>query len=188
MAAWIQERSQIMSNIISPTLGMSLSDLDVLVVDDSAKMRHLVRVILQSFGVATIRQARDGTAALAEINARCPSVIISDWEMAPMNGLEFIHQVRSVFREPLCLVPIIVLTGHASKPLIQKAFDAGATQLLVKPVTPANVLQRLNWVLDDDRPFKRVGNIYRQDMPIDRPQNGPAIVPEAQSDEIWALD
>ena len=177
-----------MPNIISPTLGMSLSDLDVLVVDDNAKMRHLIRVILQSFGVANIRQARDGTAALAEIDARCPSVIMSDWEMEPMNGLEFIHEVRSVFREPLCFVPIIVLTGHASKPLIEKAFDAGATQLLVKPVTPANVLQRLNWVLEDDRPFRRVGNIYRQDMPIERSHSGSAVPPAAQSDEIWALD
>lgn len=188
MGTWVQERSQVMPNIISPTLGMSLSDLDVLVVDDNAKMRHLIRVILQSFGVANIRQARDGTAALAEIDARCPSVIMSDWEMEPMNGLEFIHEVRSVFREPLCFVPIIVLTGHASKPLIEKAFDAGATQLLVKPVTPANVLQRLNWVLEDDRPFQRVGNIYRQDMPIERSHSGSAVPPAAQSDEIWALD
>ena len=188
MASWIQERSPIMSNILSPTLGMSLSDLDVLVVDDNAKMRHLIRIILQSFGVANIRQARDGPAALAEINSKCPSIIISDWEMEPMNGLEFLQSVRSVFRDPLCLVPIIVLTGHASKPLIKKAFDAGATQLLVKPVTPANVLQRVNWVLEDDRPFMRVGNIYRQDMSIERSQGTSDAPPAAQSDEIWALD
>ena len=188
MASWIQERSQIMQNIISPTLGMSLSDLDVLIVDDSAKMRHLVRVILQSFGVANIRQARDGTAGLAEIDSKCPSIVISDWEMEPMNGLEFIQSVRSVFREPLCFVPIIVLTGHASKPLIAKAFEAGATQLLVKPVTPANLLQRVNWVLQDERPFRRVGKIYRQDMPNERSHSGPGVPPAAQSDEIWALD
>ena len=188
MASWIQERSQIMSNIMSPALGMSLSDLDVLVVDDNAKMRNLVRVILQSFGVTKIRQARDGTAGLAEIDSACPSIIISDWEMEPMNGLEFIQAVRSAFRDPLCFVPIIVLTGHASKPLIEKAFDAGATQLLVKPVTPANVLQRLNWVLEDDRPFKRAGQIYRQGMPIERPHGVAAAPLAAQSDEIWALD
>ena len=178
-----------MSNVTSLALGMSLRDLDVLIVDDSAKMRYLVRVILQSFGLTRFRQASDGTTALAEIERTLPSLIISDWEMGPMNGFEFIQTVRSVSREPLCFVPIIVLTGHASKPLIQQAFAAGATQLLVKPVTPANLLQRLNWVLADARPFMRVGDIYRQQMTIDQPPPAAAgAVLDTQSDDVWSLD
>ena len=177
-----------MSNITSVALGMSLEDLDVLIVDDSAKMRYLVRVILQNFGVANIRQARDGSTALAELDHKLPTVIISDWEMAPMNGLEFIRAVRNANRDPLCFVPIIVLTGYASRPLIQQAFAAGATQLLVKPVTPANVLQRLNWVLEDDRPFKRDGNIYRQEIPSDLLHAEPAAARDTSSDDVWALD
>lgn len=177
-----------MSKLTSKALGMSLKDLDILIVDDNANMRLLVRTILRSFGLPDARQARDGTTALAELERRVPSLIISDWEMAPMNGLDFIKAVRKVGREPLCFVPIIVLTAHASRPLIEQAFACGATQMLVKPVTPANLLQRINWVLEDDRPFMQVGDIYRQEMRL--PKSPLAVTPPSGTapDKTWALD
>lgn len=178
-----------MSNITSNALGMALKDLDILVVDDNANMRLLVRTILRSFGLTDVRQARDGTTALAELDRRVPSLIISDWEMAPMNGHDFIHAVRRVGREPLCFVPIIVLTAHASRPLIEQAFACGATQLLVKPVTPANLLQRINWVLEDDRPFSQVGNIYRQEMGLPKAASkAPGASVKPQASKTWSLD
>jgi two-component system chemotaxis response regulator CheY len=164
-----------------------LKDLDILIVDDNANMRLLVRTILRSFGLTDARQARDGTTALAELERKVPSLIISDWEMAPMNGLDFIRAVRRVGREPLCFVPIIVLTAHASRPLIETAFANGATQLLVKPVTPANLLQRISWVLEDDRPFTKAGEIYRQEMRLPKP--APKLVPGSlRNGGTWALD
>ncbi len=178
-----------MAHITSNALGMALKDLDILVVDDNANMRLLVRTILRSFGLPNARQARDGTTALAELERRAPSLIISDWEMAPMNGHEFIHAVRQVGREPLCFVPIIVLTAHASRPLIEQAFACGATQLLVKPVTPANLLQRISWVLEDDRPFVRAGDIYRQEMGVPKAASKTAGGNgEPEERKIWTLD
>jgi CheY-like chemotaxis protein len=165
---------------------MSLKDLDILIVDDNANMRLLLRTILRSFGLPDVRQARDGTSGLAEIDRRRPSLIISDWEMAPMNGREFLRAVRRVGREPSCFVPIIVLTAHASRQIIEEAFDAGATQLLVKPVTPANLLQRIGWVLEDNRPFVRVGDIYRQEMRLTKRDAVP--VKKAPAADVWALD
>lgn len=178
-----------MSKITSNALGMALKDLDVLIVDDNANMRLLVRTILRSFGLPDVRQARDGTAALAELERRAPSLIITDWEMAPMNGHDFIHAVRRVGREPLCFVPIIVLTAHASRALIEQAFTYGATQLLVKPVTPANLLQRINWVLEDERPFVQAGDIYRQEMGVPKAASkgmGESVKPQER--KTWSLD
>ncbi|HEY4345814.1 MAG TPA: response regulator [Parvibaculum sp.] len=177
-----------MSQNVSTAFGMSMKDLDILIVDDNANMRLLVRTILRSFGLREARQARDGTTALAELDRKAPSIIISDWEMAPMNGLDFIRAVRRVGREPLCFVPIIVLTAHASRQLIQEAFDSGATQLLVKPVTPANLLQRIGWVLEDDRPFEQVGDIYRQEMRLPKAAQKPAPTAAPKSNQTWALD
>ncbi|MFZ3035233.1 MAG: response regulator [Parvibaculum sp.] len=178
-----------MSNITSPTLGMSLAELDVLIVDDNANMRLLVRTILRNFGIPVPRQARDGTTGLTELERRVPSLIISDWEMAPMNGLDFIRAVRRVGREPLCFVPIIVLTAHASRPLIAQAFACGATQMLVKPVTPVNLLQRINWVLADDRPFIRDGDIYRQEMRLSKsPLDISPNAGEPEAGKTWTLD
>jgi two-component system chemotaxis response regulator CheY len=177
-----------MSNLTSTALGMALKDLDILIVDDNANMRLLVRTILRSFGIPEARQARDGTTALAELERRIPSLIISDWEMAPMNGLDFLRAVRRIGREPVCFVPIIVLTAHASRQLIEQAFAAGATQLLVKPVTPANLLQRVNWVLEDSRPFMRAGDIYRQEMSLPKPALKLAPGSSTKPRNTWALD
>ncbi|MDO8421043.1 MAG: response regulator [Parvibaculum sp.] len=177
-----------MTEQTSTALGKPLKDLDILIVDDNANMRLLVRTILRSFGLQDARQARDGTTALAELERRIPSLIISDWEMAPMNGLDFIRAVRRVGREPLCFVPIIVLTAHASRQIIETAFAAGATQLLVKPVTPANLLQRVNWVLEDDRPFVKVDDIYRQEMRLPKPAPKLTSAPATKSNQTWALD
>lgn len=81
-----------------------------------------------------------------------------------MNGRDFITSVRAVGNEPVCFTPIIVLTGHASHSLIKEAFEIGATHLLVKPVTPASLLHRIEWVLNDAREFSVAGDIYRQPM------------------------
>lgn len=176
-----------MAQQISTAFGLPMKDLDVLIVDDNANMRLLLRTILRSFGLPEARQARDGTAGLAETDRRAPSLIISDWEMAPMNGREFLRAVRRVGREPLCFVPIIVLTAHASRQIIEEAFDAGATQLLVKPVTPANLLQRIGWVLEDDRPFERAGDIYRQALRFSRGAKSAAKT-AAMPTDVWSID
>ncbi|MEN6541032.1 response regulator [Parvibaculum sp.] len=176
-----------MTSHISTAFGVPLRRLDILIVDDSAQMQSLLRTILRGFGVAEMRQARDGTAALAEIALRAPTLIISDWEMAPMNGGEFLRHLRRVGGEPACFVPVIVLTAHASRDIIEEAFNQGATQLLVKPVTPANLLQRINWVLEDERPFEPVGGIWRQEMRlggVDRSKPAPARL----DPPVWTLD
>ena len=175
-----------MKQVVSTAFGLPLTGLDVLIVDDNANLRMLVRTILRSFGVRDIRQASDGTAALEEIDRLAPSLIISDWEMSPMNGREFLRATRRIGREPLCFIPVVVLTAHASRQIIEEAFDAGATQLLVKPVTPANLLQRINWVLEDDRPFVPCGDIYRQEMRIAGSTKMPANSEPAA--DVWAVD
>ncbi|HUD50862.1 response regulator [Parvibaculum sp.] len=172
---------------ISTAFGVSLKNLDILIVDDNANMRLLLRTILRSFGLQGVRQARDGTTGLAEIERRIPSLIISDWEMAPMNGADFMRAVRRVGREPSCFVPIVVLTAYASRDIVEAAFDQGATQLLVKPVTPANLLQRINWVLEDDRPFEKAGDIWRQEMRIARAKPQAQVSPR-RAGGVWSID
>lgn len=150
----------------SKAFGKELKDLRILLVDDNGSMRLLLRTMLNTFGITYLRQARDGTDGLTELEIYDIDLVISDWEMEPMNGREFITRVRAVGNEPMCFTPIIVLTGHASRSLIAEAFEIGATHLLVKPVTPASVLHRIEWVLNDEREFEVSGGIYRQPMII----------------------
>ncbi|MGB5950395.1 MAG: response regulator [Parvibaculum sp.] len=177
-----------MARLTSTAFGLEIRDLDILIVDDNAGMRQLLRTILRSFRPLNIRHARDGTAGLAEIERLMPSLIISDWEMEPMNGRDFMRAVRRIGHEPFCFIPIVVLTAHASRQIIEEAFDAGATQLLVKPVTPANLLQRIVWVLEDDRNFVRVGDIYRQEMRIAPQGQANRSRMRRRSSDVWSVD
>lgn len=154
----------------STAFGKELKSLNILMVEDNGSMRLLLRTMLNTFGVTNLRQARDGTDGLVEMQVYDIDLVISDWEMQPMNGREFISRIRSVRNEPYCFTPIIVLTGHASRSLVTEAFEIGATHLLVKPVTPSSLLHRIQWVLSDDREFEVAGGIYRQPMMIHETQ------------------
>lgn len=177
---------------ISTAYGRGIHDLDVLIVEDNATMRLLLRTLLHNFKVRDVRQARDGEEALRQLARQTPDLIISDWEMEPMNGREFLHQLRRTDNVPFCFIPVIILTAHASRTLINEAFDMGATHLLVKPVTPANLLNRIEWVLADNRQFESMGDIYRQPSPLLGPGAAPAPaskpVEEDDSRKIWNID
>jgi CheY-like chemotaxis protein len=177
---------------ISTAYGRTIRDLDVLIVEDNATMRLLLRTLLHNFKVRDVRQARDGEDAIRQIAKQVPDVIISDWEMQPMNGRDFLLQLRRKDNFPICFVPVIILTAHASRALIQEAFDCGATHLLVKPVTPANLLHRIEWVLADEREFEEAGDIFRQPSPLLGPASKPVtLMPNAETGEtekVWNID
>lgn len=174
---------------LNKAFGRDIEDLDVLVVDDNAHMRKLVTAILTAFGVARIREADEGTAALREVEVMAPDLIISDWEMAPMDGCSFLAELRKQSNDPACYIPVIMLTAHGRPKLIRRAFDMGASQFLVKPLTPANLLQRIEWILADKREFQNDGDRVMQQMTFKVPS---AAVIEAEqkvaSDEAWTID
>jgi len=167
-----------------------MCDLDVLIVEDNSGMRLLLRTLLNAFGVKSIAQACDGSEALRMIPESHYDLIISDWEMTPMKGGEFLKELRRVGNEPYCFTPVILLTAHASRKLVQEAFDFGATHMLVKPVTAANLLHRIEWVLEDDRPYSVTGAIYRQPMPMPgAPDSAAEGRPEVEPlRESWTVD
>ena len=171
---------------LSTAYGKDLKSLKILTVEDNGGMRLLLRTMLNTFGITTVRQARDGTDGLTELQLYDVDLVISDWEMEPMNGRDFISSVRSVGNEPICFTPIIVLTGNASHSLIKEAFEIGATHLLVKPVTPASLLHRIEWVLHDNREFERAGDIYRQPMLLKEREGLKRA--KAVGQTTWSLD
>lgn len=166
-----------------------LEDLDVLVVDDNSHMRKLVNTILHAFDLRKLREAKDGTEALEEIGFRMPDIIISDWEMQPMDGCAFLEELRKADNKPACFIPVIMLTAHGRPNLIRRAFDAGASQFLVKPLTPSNLLHRIEWIIADDRPFFEEDGKMRQKLTLRLPKAAVAVAEQkvAQGD-AWDLD
>ncbi len=144
-------------------MGYNLSKLRVLIVDDSKNMRMLVKTILNALGVQTVREAPDGQTALQELRAGPIDIAIVDWVMEPMDGLEFVRQVRTAEDSPNTFLPIIMMTGHTEKNRIFKARDSGVTEFLAKPITAKTMLMRLTNIIENPRPFVRAKGYFGPD-------------------------
>lgn len=144
-------------------MGYNLSKLRVLVVDDSKNMRMLVKTILNAIGVTIVRESVDGQSALQELRGGPIDVVIVDWVMEPMDGLEFVRQVRTAEDSPNPFLPIIMMTGHTERHRIFKARDAGVTEFLAKPITAKQLLMRLTNIIEHPRPFVRARGYFGPD-------------------------
>jgi len=129
--------------------------LRILVVDDNQHMRKLVVAVLQAVGVRDLFEAPDGEHAWAHMRESNPDVIILDWQMTGMNGLEFVRLVRNSPRSPNVFVPVIMLTGHTHIDHVRQARDAGVNEFLAKPVSVKAILSRLISVIEYPRPYIR---------------------------------
>lgn len=139
--------------------GYRFERLKVLVVDDNQNMRKLVTTILQAFGVTHVTEAASGKRALEAMKEN-PDVIILDWMMGEMNGIEFTKAVRTQPGSPNPYVPIIMLTGHTSADCVAHARDAGINEFLAKPVSLKAMLARLTAVIEYPRPFVRTSGYF----------------------------
>ena len=132
----------------------------VLIVDDEFYMRKVIRTLLLTMGVADVHDAPDGVSGLVAIGALNPDVVILDWQMAGMNGPEFLRWARKPDRFPLPNVPIIMLTGHGEDSRVAEAVRLGVHEFLVKPVSGQALYERLASVLLNPRPMVKRGEHY----------------------------
>jgi CheY-like chemotaxis protein len=144
-----------------PAFSLSkLERLRVMLVDNSPMMRELVQGVLESVGVKHFMTASDGRSALDMLPAFGPHLAFVDWEMEPMNGLEFVCSVRKLPERDNPFLPIVMLTSHAEEPWVLEAKNAGVHEYLIKPATGAAILARLSSVINNPRPFVRTDNYF----------------------------
>jgi CheY-like chemotaxis protein len=140
-----------------------LSAMRVLLVDDNQHMRSIVAAVLAGVGVQQVRECWDGAEALDALRQWPADVAIVDFQMSPIDGVEFTRLVRNAGDSPNPFLPIIMLTGHAERARVEEARDAGVTEFVVKPVTARSVLDRLNAVILRPRPFGRTADYFGPD-------------------------
>ena len=138
----------------STAYGLSVEDLNVVVVEDSRPMQEVLRSILSALRVDRYRVFSNADEALKSMSMDPPNMIMSDWRMQPLSGYNMLKIIRHKSMSPLCFVPVLMLTGYATHTVVDKAFRAGAHQFLVKPISPTAVLQRIEMILQDDRRFR----------------------------------
>jgi two-component system chemotaxis response regulator CheY len=119
--------------------------LSVAIVDDQNTMRSLVRAGLQQLGVGDIREFPTAAEALTNLKVRPTNVVISDFNMPGMDGLEFLRAIRgdAQFKN----LAFILLTGRADKELVLRAVQFGANNYLVKPFTVATLKEKIEQVV-----------------------------------------
>ncbi|HIJ39228.1 MAG TPA: response regulator [Rhodospirillaceae bacterium] len=144
-------------------MGLRIEGVTFLVVDDSDHMRRLVRRVLQNMGVKIIWEARDGAEAITEMRQELPDILITDWLMSPMDGLQLTQYIRKSESSPNRFLPIIMMTGFAERQKVFQARDKGVTEFLVKPLSASSLFSRIQTIVEKPRPFVHIGDFFGPD-------------------------
>jgi two-component system chemotaxis response regulator CheY len=126
-----------------------MPDMQVLVVDDSSTMRRIVVKSLNKLQFSQVIEADNGAEALGKLCAST-GLVITDWNMPEMNGLEFVKQVRS--NPDYKSIPIVMVTTEAGKAEVLEAIKHGVNTYVVKPFTIAVLRDKLQSVLKVNLP------------------------------------
>jgi two-component system, chemotaxis family, chemotaxis protein CheY len=163
---------------VASQLQQRIAALKVLVVDDEHTMRKVTRSLLQVIGVKTIYEASDVRSGLEVLCTAAPDVVILDWEMPNVSGLEFIRQVRAPDKFPFPDVPIIMLTAFGERSRVIEAVKLGVNEFLLKPVSSKALLARMVSVLTKPRRMVKKGDRYVPEprkLSSYKPENDPGL-------------
>ncbi|ACN16794.1 CheY [Desulforapulum autotrophicum HRM2] len=121
------------------------TSIKILIVDDFATMRRILKNILKQIGFKNILEADDGTTALEVLDRQSVDLIISDWNMPKMTGLELLKSVRASDRYKK--TPFLMVTAEAQKQNVIEAVQAGVSNYVVKPFTAEAISEKLTKIL-----------------------------------------
>lgn len=123
------------------------TSMPVLVVDDYKTMIRILRNLLKQLGFNDVDEASDGTEALTKMEGRKYGLVISDWNMEPMTGYEFLKQVRG--DERMSRTPFIMVTAESKTENVIAAKKAGVNNYIVKPFNAATLKSKIDAVFGE---------------------------------------
>ena len=121
-------------------------NIKILVVDDFATMRKVIRNLLKQVGYENIVEAEDGVLALRVLKSQKIDLVISDWNMPNMTGLELLKAVRA--DEDLKTTPFLMVTAEALQDNVIAAVKAGVSNYIVKPFTAEVLNEKIIKILE----------------------------------------
>lgn len=124
---------------------MAYKDMTALVVDDFSTMRRIVKNILRDLEFKNVLEAEDGTTAIQVLSSQKVDLVVSDWNMPKMSGIELLKYVRS--NDNLKELPFLMITAEAQKENIIEAVKAKVSNYIVKPFTAATLAEKLAKIL-----------------------------------------
>jgi len=119
-------------------------NMQVLIVDDMQTMRRIMKNVLKQIGFSNITEADDGKTALAEMKKKQFDLVLCDWNMPEMTGIDLLKALRA--DEAFKSIPFVMITAEAKKENIVEAVKAGVNNYIVKPFTAETVSEKLKKV------------------------------------------
>ena len=117
-------------------------NMKILVVDDMSTMRRIVKNILKQLGFNNLEEAENGQEALTKLKADTYGVVVSDWNMPVMMGIDMLRAIRA--DETLKKIPVLMVTAEAQKENLMEAVQAGVSNYVVKPLTAETMQEKIN--------------------------------------------
>jgi DNA-binding response OmpR family regulator len=139
-----------------------LRPISFLVVDDRAYMRRVIKSILETLGCKRMDEAHHGGEAMSIMRSWAPDIVLTEWLLQPMSGLEFLKAVRAD-KGNLKFTPVIMITSETRREKVIQARNAGVTEYVAKPFNAKNMLLRIREVIERPRPFVDVGIYFGPD-------------------------
>ncbi len=120
-------------------------NMPILIVDDYKTMLRIIRNLLKQLGFNNVDEAIDGSSALQKLREKECALIISDWNMEPMSGLQLLKEVRADVK--LKELPFIMITAESKSENVIAAKEVGVSNYIVKPFNAATLKGKLTTVL-----------------------------------------
>ncbi len=156
-------------------MAFEFSKLSILVVEDIHPMRKLFVSVLRALDIGNVEEAENGEEAFKKFSKNNHDIILTDWLMAPGDGLELARRVRHGTESPNKMVPIILITGYSAWSRVETSRDSGVTEFLIKPFSANDIAKRLAYVITNPRDFIETSDFFGPDRRrrIDPSYNGP---------------
>ncbi len=120
-------------------------NMQILIVDDYKTMLRIIRNLLKQLGFNNVDEATDGSDALSKLRAKDYGLVISDWNMEPMTGIQLLREVRA--DEKMRDMPFIMITAESKTENVIAAKEAGVSNYIVKPFNAATLKTKLTSVI-----------------------------------------
>jgi two-component system chemotaxis response regulator CheY len=121
-------------------------NIRILIVDDFSTMRRIVKNLLNDLGFTNTAEADDGNSALAELRRGPFDMVITDWNMPGMPGIELLKAIRA--DATLAKMPVLMVTAEAKREQIIEAAQAGVNGYVIKPFTAATLSDKLDKIFE----------------------------------------
>lgn len=148
---------------VPPPPAYNLFAVKVLIVDSNRFMRQIIRQVLHAINIRKIQEAADSGEAFKILKTFDADIVTVDYQVSPLDGIEFAKMVRTAEDSPNPFVPIIMVTAYSEKAIVCQSRDAGIDEFLAKPISAQSLYARIVAIIDRRRPFVRCKSYFGPD-------------------------